>query len=143
MRFALVLLATVLGQFTVTRGFVVTRAEPVAPQADVVPAKDETPPDDNAPVKQPDRIIFFTTTGCPPCEQCKRDTLPALQRQGLTIGHEITNNVQVIHAATNPEWIKAFKIEGYPTWVRIQNNLITGRQSGYMTADQIQAWRRK
>lgn len=136
MRFAYVLLLAVLDQFIVTRGFTVTRAEPVAPQADVVPADDKKPANE-----QPDRVIFFTTERCPPCEKCKRETLPALRQQGLTVGHELTNNIQVIYAPTNPGWIAAYKIDAFPTWVRIQKNCITGRRGGYMTADQVQSWR--
>lgn len=121
MRLAFVLAVAIVGQFHVSRGFVVTRGEATA--------------------KQPDRILFFTMANCPPCERCKRETLPELTRRGLRVGHEITNDIQTLHASTNPAWVAAYKVEAFPTWIKIKDGLIVGSKTGYMTADEVANWR--
>lgn len=111
----------ILSQFTVSRGFVVTRGE-----------AGQKP--------KPNRVYFFTMNNCPPCSQCKTITLPELKRRGWKIGHDNGNDIQTIQAETNPEWVTAYKVEAFPTWVRIEKDCITGSKVGYLSADQMEAW---
>ncbi|MCW5777817.1 MAG: thioredoxin family protein, partial [Phycisphaeraceae bacterium] len=61
-------------------------------------------------------IVFCTTTGCPPCEQAKRQTLPWLERSKWTV---VT--------VDDPQLCEALDVSAYPTFLGVRRGEIVGR----------------
>jgi len=93
-----------------------------------------------SPGPLPDRVYLFTSKNCGSCRRVAAETLPALRRRGVRIGEENGNDIQPVDCEKNPDWVRRFGIESIPAWVKIRGNVITGRRTGFLTADEYLEW---
>ncbi len=82
-------------------------------------------------------VLFFTSPGCVPCEQMKKDVLPKPEVQ-KALGNYLFTQVD---ASADPAMAQMFQIKAVPTFVMVNGGMQVQKvQEGVMTADQFIVW---